>query len=59
MKILFVGLLTLALAGCGQWERTKANYTGWSEICVDGVTYLQFPSGVAPKVDVNGKPVGC
>ena len=49
LAAIFFGLMTLPLAGCGQWERTKANYTGWSEVCVDGVAYLQFPSGVSPK----------
>jgi uncharacterized lipoprotein YehR (DUF1307 family) len=59
MKYVMIGLLTLSLAGCGQWERTKANYTGYSEVCVDGVTYLQFPSGSSVKYDTSGKIVGC
>lgn len=59
MKKLFVLPLLVALAGCGAMERTTANWTGYSEICVDGVTYIQFTSGATVKVDRNGKPVPC
>jgi len=59
MKIVFVMSSMLILVGCGAWERTKANYTGYSKQCVDGVTYIQFPSGVTVHVDRTGKPVPC
>jgi hypothetical protein len=59
MKIVIVLSSMLFLAGCGAWERTKANYTGYSKLCVDGVTYIQFTSGATVHVDRTGKPVAC
>lgn len=47
--LIAIGVVLITASGCGQWERTKAKYAGWSEVCVDGVTYLQFPSGVTVK----------
>ena len=50
----------LALSGCGRIDRWWAGTTGQAvETCVDGVTYLQFTSGAAVKVDQEGKPVPC
>lgn len=59
MKYMTVIALAAMLSGCGAMERTTANWTGYSEICVDGVTYLQFTSGATVKVDQTGKPVAC
>lgn len=59
MKKLFVLPAIIALAGCGSMERATAKWTGYSEICVDGVTYIQFTSGATVKVDREGKPVAC
>lgn len=59
MKKIIILFAALSLAGCGAMERTTANWTGYSEICVDGVTYIQFTSGATVKVDRNGKPVPC
>jgi len=52
-------LMASLLAGCGAVDRMAADFTGWSVVCVDGVAYLQFPSGVTVKVDRAGRPVGC
>ena len=52
-------IAAVGISGCGQISRATANVTGHSTVCVDGVTYLQFPSGVAVKVDRSGKPVPC
>ena len=49
----------VALGGCGMISRTVAHYTGHSEQCVDGVAYLQFPSGATVKYDRAGKVVTC
>lgn len=60
MKKLFLAVVLLtSLAGCGKADRIAASWTGYSETCVDGVTYIQFTSGAARKDDRNGKPVPC
>jgi hypothetical protein len=48
------------LSGCGKIDRVTSSFTGKpSEVCVDGVSYLQFTSGATVKLDINGKPVPC
>lgn len=59
MKYLAVLVTALALAACGDFERANAKLTGYSKICVDGVTYLQFPSGATPQLNRDGKLVTC
>lgn len=57
-----INLLILAavlLCSCGIVDRTIAHYTGYSELCIDHVTYIQFTSGATVKVDLQGKPVQC
>jgi len=49
----------LALTACGKVNRIGANWAGYSKVCVDGVTYLQFTSGATVQVDHQGKPVSC
>lgn len=64
-KLLTVSVLaavTLGLTGCGWFDRKiVANLTGYTTLCVKetNVQYVQGPSGLAPLVDVNGKPVAC
>lgn len=48
-----------ALASCGSASRTVANFTGRSEVCVDHVVVLQFPSGVVYKRTIDDKLVAC
>lgn len=57
MKIIY--LTALLLCSCGVVDRTIAHYTGYSELCIDAVTYIQFTSGATVKVDLQGKPVQC
>ena len=60
MRILaVVTLLALGCWGCGSISRTTASLTGYSKSCVDGVSYLQFPSGVTVQYDREGKVVRC
>lgn len=60
LYILTALFTTALLTGCGWFEReVVANVTGFSKVCVEGVTYLQFPSGVAPQYTVDGKLVSC
>ena len=42
-------LAALSVAACGQMDRGVANLTGHSEQCIDGVKYVQFPSGATVK----------
>lgn len=43
---------SVLFASCDNtWRYTKQ--------CVDGVSYLEFASGVAVQVDLAGRPVGC
>lgn len=53
-------LAVFLVSGCGWWDRTKSYYTGdASEVCIDGVVYLQFTSGSSVKYDRSGRVVVC
>jgi uncharacterized lipoprotein len=57
--ILALVMVTL-MSGCGWFERkVTANITGHAVTCVDGVAYLQFPSGVTVQYDRNGRIKTC
>lgn len=60
MKLALV-LVSLALTGCGKWERTITAWTGdlTLKCSPHGVEYLQSDSGLALSVDQSGKPVLC
>ena len=50
----------LCVTGCGKIDRTLAGWTGdASEVCVDGVLYLQFTSGVSVAYDASGNIKRC
>jgi hypothetical protein len=55
--IIVVILMTLASLGIAV-SRTVA-LTEWSKVCVEGVSYLKFPSGVVVQRDVNDHIVPC
>lgn len=59
MKIVIPMILLLTLSGCGGYERMSAAVTGWSHICVNGVSYLQFISGVTVEYTRDGKIKTC
>ncbi len=59
MKYVIALVAVLSLSGCGGLSRLQAHYEGYSKICVDRVTYLQFTSGAAVQVDKSGMPVPC
>ena len=56
-KLLLVSLVLFA--SCGFFERKIAGYTGSSEMCIDGVTYLQFTSGASVKYNKDGRIATC
>lgn len=59
-KTLAVLLAAASLTGCGWFERkVTANITGHAVTCVDGVAYLQFPSGVTVQYDRTGRIKTC
>ena len=59
-KLILIAVSAVVLTGCGWYERkVVANITGYSKTCVEGVVYLQFPSGVTPQVNLDGRPVSC
>jgi hypothetical protein len=60
MKLTLIMLSTLVLTGCGWFDRyVVANTTGYSRTCVEGVVYLQFPSGATPQYNIDGSLKGC
>lgn len=59
MKKLIVFIAALMLTACGQIDQLDAQLTGYSKVCVDGVSYLQFSSGATAQLDSTGKPVTC
>lgn len=59
MKFTILIIVLSLLAGCGSFSRGCAQMKGHDEVCVSGVAYLQFPSGVSVKYDQNGQIVTC
>lgn len=50
----------LLLAGCtGDIQRYSAKWNGHAEICVNGVGYLQFPTGASVKYRADGSIERC
>jgi hypothetical protein len=57
MKTIFA---LLFLTGCGALDRFSAHITGdASEVCHDGVLYLQFTSGASVKYNTDGTMATC
>ncbi|AJR16708.1 hypothetical protein LIL_50042 (plasmid) [Leptospira interrogans serovar Linhai str. 56609] len=59
MKFLFCLILGFTTLNCGFLNKLTSEFVEYSKVCVNGVTYLQFPSGVAVQVDQKGIPVSC
>lgn len=57
--IILLVLLSVATLGCGALGRDIAKLTGYSKSCVEGVSYLQFASGVTVQYAPDGKVVTC
>lgn len=59
-RIAVVVLLGALVTGCGWFDRkVTANITGHAVTCIDGVAYLQFPSGVTVQYDRSGRVKNC
>ena len=60
LRILPLFAAAALLAGCGWFERkVTANVTGHAVSCIDGVRYLQFPSGVTVQYERDGRVKTC
>lgn len=58
--VLLLLVASTLLSGCGWFERkVTANITGHAVTCVEGVAYLQFPSGVTVQYDRSGRIKTC
>jgi hypothetical protein len=56
----FLVLMSLfSLVSCGAFSRMGANITGNSFECVNGVEYIQFPSGVTVSYRNDGSIKTC
>lgn len=59
-KFIIVILMAAVLTGCGWLDRQTASvFGGATETCVEGVSYLQFTSGVTVKYNQDGKIATC
>lgn len=55
MKIALCVMAAMILClWCGNFNKAKAGIVGYSEVTVDGVVYIQFPSGVTVKYNSDG-----
>jgi hypothetical protein len=52
-------LLALLMSGCGGMSRMWAGISGYDFICIDGVQYIQFTSGVSVKFNKDGTISKC
>jgi uncharacterized protein YceK len=59
MKLFLTILMLMLLAGCGQVERATAKWTGYSIMCVDNVSYIQFTSGASVQYNTDGSVKTC
>jgi hypothetical protein len=59
LKILTLLLFFLFSTSCGKFARIAGTVTGSYSICVDGVSYLQFTSGVSVEYTQDGKIKNC
>jgi hypothetical protein len=59
-RFLLAVFVVMALSGCGWFEKNVvATATGYSRLCIDGVTYYQFSSGAAVAYAPDGKVRAC
>ena len=57
MRILFMCLI---LTSCGWYDRQKASvFGGATELCHEGVSYVQMTSGASVQYDIDGRVKRC
>ncbi len=57
--LILITVLMAGLLGCGYADRKVAALTGYTRHCIDGVSYLQFPSGATVEYTPEGKIKTC
>lgn len=58
-KLILIIAVMMPLTGCGAIERSKASLAGYSRMCVNGVSYLQFTSGATVEYLPSGEIAKC
>ena len=59
LKIVTLMLVLIFSTSCGQFAQIAGTVTGSYRICIDGVSYLQFTSGVSVEYTQDGKIKNC
>lgn len=59
MKYCLIALLVIMFSGCGAFNKIGAHLGEYTEVCVDEVVYLQFPSGATVKYNKDGSIKTC
>ena len=59
MKYIVMVAAVLMTVGCGKVEQLNAHFTGFAKVCVEGVSYIQFTSGVTVQYSPDGKILTC
>lgn len=57
--IILLLTLTVAYLRSGKYQQKKAEYLGYSTMCIDGVKYLQFSTGATVKMNPDGTVARC
>lgn len=60
MNKFLIIVATLLIASCeNDLTRVQTSFQGYSEKCIDNVSYIVFTTGASVKYDRNGKIVLC
>ena len=59
MLAIVLALAAVLVVNSGKFQRTKADYLGYSTFCIDGVSYLQFSSGATVQYRADGTIARC
>ncbi|UZR29871.1 hypothetical protein [Methylococcus mesophilus] len=58
MRLILIAAMSV-LSACAVGERINTAVTGHTTQCIDGVEYVQFPSGASVAYSPDGKVKGC
>jgi hypothetical protein len=59
MKTLLIFSMCMMLFGCGKLDGAETNPTGYTKVCIDGVKYFKFATGVSVVFSADGKIENC
>lgn len=57
--LIIAGITGILLTGCGSVSKDIAKLTGYDIVCVHGVNYIQFSSGVSVMYNQDGTISKC